>query len=109
MQEATGESVELASVDRGYAGEEAAAEAEAHSIRLVRWSRALRGQAGLRAVATQMGGGAQSFARATRFRRLKRRTTSGYLPRWRGCTLSLSLASFFTEPSLHSGRVHNTL
>jgi hypothetical protein len=38
-----------------------------------------------------------------------RRTTSGYLPQWRGCTLLLSPASFSTEPSLRSGRVHNTL
>jgi len=34
LQEATGESVELAYVDRGYTGEEASAAAEAHSIRL---------------------------------------------------------------------------
>jgi transposase len=34
MQEATGESVELAYVDRGYAGEQPAAQAEAHGIRL---------------------------------------------------------------------------
>ena len=34
VQEATGESVELAYVDRGYTGEEASAAAEAHGIRL---------------------------------------------------------------------------
>ncbi len=34
VQEATGESVELAYVDRGYTGEEASAEAEAKGIRL---------------------------------------------------------------------------
>ncbi len=34
VQEATGESVELAYVDRGYTGEAASAEAEAHGIRL---------------------------------------------------------------------------
>ena len=34
MQEATGESVELAYVDRGYAGEQPAEQAEAHGIRL---------------------------------------------------------------------------
>ncbi len=34
VQEATGESVELAYVDQGYTGEEAAEEAEAHGMRL---------------------------------------------------------------------------
>ena len=34
VQEATGESVELAYVDQGYTGERPAAEAEAHGIRL---------------------------------------------------------------------------
>ena len=34
VQEATGESVELAYVDRGYAGEPPAEQAEAHGIRL---------------------------------------------------------------------------
>ena len=34
VQEATGESVELAYVDQGYSGERPAAEAEAHGIRL---------------------------------------------------------------------------
>jgi transposase len=68
MQEATGESVELAYVDRGYAGEEAAAEAEAHSIRLeaVKHPEARRGFVLLprRWVVER------SCAWATRFRRL---------------------------------------
>ena len=34
VQEATGESVELAYVDQGYTGEQPAEEAEAHDIRL---------------------------------------------------------------------------
>ncbi len=34
VQEATGESVELAYVDRGYTGEEASADAQAKGIRL---------------------------------------------------------------------------
>src|SRR5215207_8705036 len=45
VQEATGESVELAYVDRGYTGEKAAAEAEAQGIRLevVKYQEARRG------------------------------------------------------------------
>ncbi len=70
VQEATGESVELAYVDRGYTGEEAAAEAEAHGIRLevVKHQGAKRGFVLLprRWVVER------SFAWATRFRRLAR-------------------------------------
>ena len=50
VQEATGESVGLAYVDRGYAGEEAAEAAQASGIRLWRWS-GPRSQEGLRLVA----------------------------------------------------------
>ena len=67
-QEATGESVELAYVDRGYTGEEASAAAEAHSIRLevVKHPGAKKGFVLLprRWVVER------SFAWATRFRRL---------------------------------------
>ena len=70
VQEATGESVELAYVDLGYTGEEAAAEAEAHGIRLevVKHQEAKRGFVLLprRWVVER------SFAWATRFRRLAR-------------------------------------
>ena len=68
VQEATGESVELAYVDRGYTGEEASAAAEAHSIRLevVKHPGAKKGFVLLprRWVVER------SFAWATRFRRL---------------------------------------
>ncbi len=68
VQEATGESVELAYVDRGYAGELAAAESEARGIRLevVKHPGAKKGFVLLprRWVVER------SFAWATRFRRL---------------------------------------
>ena len=68
VQEATGESVELAYVDRGYTGEEASAAAEAHGIRLevVKHPEAKKGFVLLprRWVVER------SFAWATRFRRL---------------------------------------
>ena len=68
VQEATGESVELAYVDRGYTGEEASAAAEAHGIRLevVKHPGAKKGFVLLprRWVVER------SFAWATRFRRL---------------------------------------
>ena len=68
VQEATGEGVELAYVDRGYAGEETAAEAEARGIRpeVVKHPEAKRGFVLLprRWVVER------SFAWASRFRRL---------------------------------------
>ena len=70
VQEATGESVTLASVDQGYTGESAAAQAEAHGIALevVKLAEAKRGCVLLprRWVVER------SFAWATRFRRLVR-------------------------------------
>ncbi len=107
VQEATGESVELAYVDRGYTGEKAAAEAEAQGIRLevVKYQEARRGFVLLprRWVVER------SFAWATRFRRLWQGTTSVCPRRWRGCTSSLLPASFYREPSPLSVQVHNTL
>jgi transposase len=68
IQEATGESVELAYVDQGYTGERAAEEAEAHGMRLevVKHEQTKRGFVLLprRWVAER------NFARASRFRRL---------------------------------------
>jgi transposase len=68
VQEATGESVELAYVDQGYTGEEAAEEAEAHGMRLeiVKHEEAKRGFVLLprRWVVER------DFAWASRFRRL---------------------------------------
>jgi transposase len=70
VQEATGENVEVAFVDQGYAGDEAAAEAAAHSIRLevIKLPEAKRGFVLLprRWVVER------SFAWAARFRRLAR-------------------------------------
>jgi transposase len=68
VQEATGDSVELAYVDRGHAGEEASGAAEASGIRLevVRHPGAKKGFVLLaRRWAVE-----RSFAWATRFRRL---------------------------------------
>jgi transposase len=106
VQEATGESVELAYVDRGYTGEKAAAEAEAQGIRLevVKYQEARRGFVLLprRWVVER------SFAWATRFRRLARDYER--LPETvGGCTSSLLPASFYREPSPLSVQVHNTL
>ena len=68
VQEATGESVELAYVDQGYTGEEAAEEAEAHGMRLevVKYEEANQGFVLLprRWVVER------DFAWASRFRRL---------------------------------------
>ena len=70
VQEVTGESVEIAFVDQGYTGEEAAADAAAHGIRLevVKLPEAKRGFVLLprRWVVER------SFAWAARFRRLAR-------------------------------------
>src|SRR5262249_36534752 len=70
VQEATGENVELAFVDEGYTGEEPAAAAAAHGIRLevIKLPEAKRGFVLLprRRVVER------SFARAARFRRLAR-------------------------------------
>jgi transposase len=68
VQEATGESVALAYVDRGYTGEEAARGAEAHGIRLevVKHPGAKKGFVLL----PRRGVVERSFAWATRFRRL---------------------------------------
>ena len=70
IQEATGEAVEIAHVDQGYTGDEAAADARAHGIRLevVKHPAAKRGFVLLprRWVVER------SFAWATRFRRLAR-------------------------------------
>ena len=70
MQEATGDAVEIAFVDQGYTGEQPAAEAQAHGIRLevVKLPMAKRGFVLLprRWVVER------SFAWMTRFRRLAR-------------------------------------
>lgn len=70
VQEATGETVELAFVDQGYTGEEPAADAQTHGIRLevIKHTEAKRGFVLLprRWVVER------SFAWATRFRRLVR-------------------------------------
>ena len=70
VQEATGEAVELAYVDQGYTGQDAAAAAETHGIRLevVKHTQAKRGFVLLprRWVVER------SFAWAARFRRLAR-------------------------------------
>jgi transposase len=97
LQEATGESVELAYVDRGYTGEEASVDAETHGIRLevIKHPAAKKGFVLLprRWVVER------SFAWATRLRRLAKKTTSGCQRQWRGCISSLSPASCSTARS----------
>jgi transposase len=68
VQEATGESVELAYVDRGYTGEDPAEQAEAHGIRLevAKYPEAKRGFV----LVPRRWVVERSFAWATRFRRL---------------------------------------
>jgi transposase len=89
VQEATGEHVELAFVDRGYTGERPAGGAAAHGIRLevVKLPEARRGFVLLprRWVVER------SFAWAARFRRLPA-TTNGCRKRSKGCISSPSRA-----------------
>src|SRR5918997_3099747 len=84
VQEATGESVELAYVDRGYAGEEASEAAEASGIRLevVRHPGAKKGF-----ILLPRGGGWWSApSRGRRASGAWSRTTRGCRRRWQGCT-----------------------
>lgn len=107
VQEATGESVELAYVDEGYTGEQPAEEAEAHGMRLevVKHQEAKRGFVLLprRWVVEH------DFAWTSRFRRLVRDYERLPTTLWRGCTSSRSLASFFSRRLASSAWVHNTL
>ena len=68
LQEAVGQNVEIAFVDQGYTGEDAAQQAEKHGIKLcvVKLKEAKRGFVLL----PKRWGGERSFAWATRFRRL---------------------------------------
>jgi transposase len=107
VQEATGESVELAYVDRGYAGEEAAEAAQTSGIRLevVRHPGAKKGF-----VLLPRGGGWWSApSRGRRGFADSPRTTRGCPQRWRGCTSSPSSAFSSTGPSPRSCQVRNTL
>ena len=107
VQEATGESVELAYVDQGYTGEGPAAEAEAHGMRLevVKHEGAKRGF-----VLLCRGGGSWSaISRGHRAFGGWRRTTRGCPAPWRACTSLLSPASSSSRRPVSSSRVHNTL
>ena len=108
VQEATGESVELAYVDQGYTGEQRPAEeAEAHGMRLevVKHEEAKRGFVLLprRWVVER------DFAWATRFRRLVKDYERLPERPLRGCTSSLLPASSCVRQSAFSVQVHNTL
>jgi transposase len=59
------------------------------------------------ALAEEVGGRARLFAWPSRFRRLLLGIMNDYRKRWRGCTLSPLLASFFIGRSPSSVRVHN--
>ena len=89
VQQATGESVEVAFVDQGYTGEEPAEQAAKRGIRLivVKLEEAKKGFVLLprRWVVER------SFAWAVRFRRSPK-TMSGFPPRWQVCTGSRSLS-----------------
>jgi len=106
LQKATAESVELAYVDRGYAGEEPTEAAKERGIRLevVKHPGAKKGFVLLprRWVVERSSRGLRAFAGWSK-------TTSGCPARWRGCTSWPSRASSFTEWSPRSGQVHNTL
>ena len=107
MQEATGESVELAYVDRGYAGEEASEAAEASGIRLevIRHPGAKEGF-----ILLPRGGGWWSApSRGRRASGAWSRTTRGCRRRWRGFTSSRLLASLFSRQWAFLAQVHNTL
>src|SRR5215212_6796917 len=107
VQEATGESVELAYVDQGYTGERPATEAETHGMRLevIKHEEAKRGFVLLprRWVVER------DFAWASRFRRLAKdyerlpATLAG------AALMSPSLASFSNKLPASSAWVHNTL
>jgi hypothetical protein len=95
-------------VERGYTGEEPAQEAESHGMRLELVNHPGSRQ-GFALLPRRWVVECRASRGATPFRPLKCRTTSGYLSRWRGRTSSLSLASCCIEPSLHAGRLRNTL
>ena len=106
VQEATGESVELAYVEQGYTGERAAEEAEAFGMRLevVKHEEAKRGFVLLprRWVVERDFAWDRAFGG---WRRIAR----GCPPHWRGCTSSPSFASSSSRRPAFSARVHNTL
>jgi transposase len=105
VQDATGESVELASyVDQGYTGERPAEEAEAHGMRLevVKHEEAKRGFVLL---PRRWGEISHEHRALGGWRRI----TRGYPPFWQGCTSSPSLASSYVRQPAFSARVHNTL
>ena len=100
VQEATGESVELAYVDEGYTGERAAEEAEAHGMRLevVKHEETKRGFVLLPrrwVVERDASHGHRGFGGW-------RRITRGYPPFWRGCTSSPSHAFSYVRRSASS-------
>jgi transposase len=106
VQEATGESVELAYVDEGYTGERAAEEAEAHAMRLevVKHEEAKRGFVLLprRWVVER------DFAWASRFRRLVKDYER--LPTVLAGLHFVAFACLFLRQAISiSARVHNTL
>ena len=107
VQAATGESVELAYVDRGYAGEQPSEQAEAHGIRLevVKHPGSKKGFVLLprRWVVER------SFSRGRRAFGAWSRITNGCRRPWRGCTSSLSRARYSPAPYSPSARVHNVL
>jgi len=107
VQEATGESVELAYVDEGYTGEKAAKEAEAHGMRLevVKHEEAKRGFVLLprRWVVER------DFAWASRFRRLVKDYER--LPATLAGLHFVAFACLFLQQAaeIFSAWVHNTL
>jgi hypothetical protein len=108
QEEATGESVELAYVDQGYAaGEQPAEEAEAHGMRDWRWSStkrrngascSCRGDGSWNAISP----GHRGFGGWSRI-------TRGCPILWLGCTSSRLLVSSSSKRPLSSVWVHNTL
>jgi hypothetical protein len=107
VQDAPGESLELAYVDRGYAGEEASEAAQASGILLevVRHPGAKKGF-----VLVPRGGGWWSApSHGRRGFADPPRTTRDCPQRWRGCPSSPSPAFSSTGPSARSCQLRNTL
>ena len=108
VQEATGESVELAYVDQGYTGERPASEAEAHHgmrLEVVKHSEAKRGFS----CSCRGGGSWSAISHGHRGSGDWRKIKSGCPPLWRGYTSLPSLASSSARQPVFSARVHNTL
>ncbi len=104
-QEVTGESVELAFVDQGYTGDDAAEAAEEHGMRLevVKLPQAKKGFVLLRAAGSWSEPPGRDASAALHA------TTNGCPRPWPDCIFWPSSAFCLAVPWLHSCEVHNRL